>query len=142
MMTRKLTSLRADLRGSAAVEFALIGPAFLALFFGVIQIGSGMQNYNALRGISAEVARHAVVSRQTGAQVNPNNLQTYATTKATAAPYGLQDSRFVATVTQPATRVTGATEYTIRLTYNVPTFLGFIGVDNIPLTYTQSVFVV
>lgn len=142
MMPRKLSSLRTDLRGSAAVEFALIGPAFLAMFFGVIQIGSGMQNYNALRGISADVARYAVVTRQTGAVVTTNTLQTYATTKATAAPYGLKSTRFVATVTQPATRVTGATEYTIRLTYNVPTFLGFIGVHSIPLTYTQSVFVV
>lgn len=142
MKTRKFSSLRHDLRGSVAVEFALIGPAFLAMFFGVIQIGSGMQSYNALRGISAEVARYAVVSRQTGAQMNINTLQNYATTKATRAPYGLQSSRFVATVSQPATRVTGATEYSIRLTYNVPTFLGFIGVDSIPLTYTQAVFVV
>lgn len=142
MMTRPLSSLRADLKGSAAVEFALIGPAFLAMFFGVIQIGSGMQNYNALRSISADVARYAVVRRQTGAQVTTAALQTYAVTKATTAPYGLQTTRFGATVTQPATRVTGATEYSIRLTYNVPTFLGFIGVNNIPLTYNQSVFVI
>lgn len=142
MMIRLLPSLKADRKGSAAVEFALIGPIFLGMFFGVVHIGNGMQNYNALRGISADVARYAVVMRQKGSQVSPNSLQTYAVTKATAAPYGLQTARFTATVTQPTSRVTGATEYTVRLTYNVPTFLGFMGIDSIPLTYTQPVFVV
>jgi Flp pilus assembly protein TadG len=141
-MARSPSSLRRDQNGSVAVEFALIGPAFLAMFFGVVQIGSGMQNYNALRGVSADVARYAVITRQKGTVVTATILQNYATTKATAAPYGLNSTRFTATVTQPATRVTGATEYSIALTYNVPSFLGFIGIDSIPLTYTQPVFVV
>lgn len=142
MMVKQPSLLRRDQSGSVAVEFALIGPAFLALFFGVVQIGSGMQNYNALRGVSAEVARHAVITRQKGAAVTTTALQNYAVTKATAAPYGLNSTRFTAVVTQPATRVAGATEYSIALTYNVPSFLGFIGVDSIPLTYTQPVFVI
>jgi hypothetical protein len=39
-------------------------------------------------------------------------------------------------------RVPGATEYTMQLQYNVPTFLGFIGVGEIPLTFTRPIFVV
>ena len=62
-MTRLFKRLAHDLQGSVAIEFALIGPVFLTMFLGVLQIGIGMQNYNALRGISADVARYAVVKK-------------------------------------------------------------------------------
>jgi Flp pilus assembly protein TadG len=47
-----LARIRRDRRGAVMVEFALIGPALLAMLFGVLQFGLGMQNYNALRSIS------------------------------------------------------------------------------------------
>jgi Flp pilus assembly protein TadG len=129
--------------GSAVIEFALLGPVFLAMFMGVLQVGIGMQNYNALRGLSGDVARHAVVTYQTGVRPSTSTLETWAETRASSAPYGLTAAQFNASVATAATqRVTGATEYTITLTYTVPTFLAFIGIQDIPLSYTRPVFVV
>ena len=142
-MNKKLVSaLISDQTASAVVEFALIGPAFIAMFMGVMQIGIGMQNYNALRSISADTARYAVVNYQHGNQLTAIQLQTYASTAARSAPYGMENSRFVAFVSTPVTqRVSGATEFQIRLTYRVRTFLGVVGIGEIPLTFTRPIFV-
>lgn len=143
MINRLISALRADRNGSAAIEFALIGPAFIAMFMGVLQIGIGMQNYNALRSISADTARYAVVSYQKGTRINVIDLQDHAIAIGTAPPYGLRRDRLVAFAFTPiAQRVSGAAEFQMRLTYRIPTFLGVIGVRDIPLTYTRPIFVV
>lgn len=145
---KPLSSLRRDRDGSVAVEFALIGPAMLAMLFGVLQFGIGMQNYNALRSVSAEVARYAVIDAQDAAAHSDmtmrdtnTQLEEYAREIASVPPYGLQASRFTATVTSVPTRVEGSSERTITLRYNVPSMLGMIGIDSIPITYTRPVFI-
>lgn len=142
MMKKVLASLRRDERAATAVEFALIGPAFLTMFFGVMQVGIGMQQYNALRSISADTARYAVINYQRSNLLSAIQLQTYAANAAAAAPYGLESSRFSAFVSTPVTqRVSGAAEYQIRVTYRVRTFLSIVGIRDIPLTYTSPIFV-
>ena len=142
MMKKFISALMLDQTASAAVEFALIGPLFLTMFMGVMQIGIGMQNYNALRSISADTARYAVVNYQRGNQLTAIQLQTYASNVAKAPPYGLQSTRFVSFVSTPITqRISGATEFQIRLTYRVRSWLGLIGIGEIPLTYTRPIFV-
>ena len=142
MMKKFISALMLDQTASAAVEFALIGPLFLTMFMGVMQIGIGMQNYNALRSISADTARYAVVNYQRGNQLTAIQLQTYASNVAQAPPYGLQSTRFVSFVSTPVNqRISGATEFQIRLTYRVRSWLGLIGIGEIPLTYTRPIFV-
>jgi Flp pilus assembly protein TadG len=142
-LTRLLARLLRDSGGSVVIEFALIGPVLLAMLMGVLQIGLGMQNYNALRNISADTARFAVITRQTGDPITTTALENHADGIAAASPYGLAAARFQSTATLAGTqRVDGATEYTLQLQYNVPTFLGFIGVGEIPLTYNRPIFVV
>lgn len=142
MLGAALRRLRRNERGSVAVEFALVGPLLIGMLMGVLQIGIGMQNYNALRGVSADVARYAVINYQTGNRLNTSQLEEYATGLATAAPYGLNHDRFMTQISvAPTQRVTGATELTVRLTYNIPTFLGVIGMDDFPVVYTRPVFV-
>lgn len=143
-----LDRIEHDTGGSVMVEFALIAPAMLGLMFGVFQFGLGMQNYNALRSISAEVARYAVINAQDAAAHSDmtmrdtnTELQDYAREIATVPPYGLQDSRFTVTVTSVPTRVDGASERTINLQYNVPSMLTVIGIDSIPVTYSRPVFI-
>lgn len=140
--------LHRDRSGSVAVEFALIGPTMLAMFFGVLQFGIGMQNYNALRAISADVARYAVVDAQDAAAQSDmtmrdtnTELEDYAREIAGVPPYGLQVSRLTVTVTSVPTRVEGASERTIDLRYNVPSMLGMIGINSIPISYARPVFI-
>jgi Flp pilus assembly protein TadG len=141
-LIRHLSSLRRDSDGSVVVEFAIVGPILITMLMGVLQIGVGMQNYNALRGISADVARYAVVNYQTKNKLTTSQLQAYATGIASAPPYGLVRSRFQATVSTATTqRVTGATEYTVLMTYRVPTVLEIVGIGEIPLSYSRPVFV-
>lgn len=142
-MRDTFSRLGRDTSGSTAIEFALIGPAFIGMFMGVLQIGVGMQNYNAVRSVSADVARYAVVNYQTNNHLNTAQLQTYANGIASAAPYGLVRERFSVEITVAATqRVTGANEYNMHMTYDVPTFLSVLGMDDIPLTYDRPVFVI
>lgn len=143
-----LTKLCRDCDGSVVVEFALIGPAMLAMLFAVLQFGIGMQNYNALRSVSAEVARYAVINAQDAAAQSDmtmrdtnDELEAYASEIAGVAPYGLQLNRLTVTITSVPTRVDGASERTINLQYNIPSVLGIIGIDSIPITYTRPVFI-
>ena len=142
-MNRFFSSLRHDRQGSVAMEFALIGPIFLTMFLGVLQIGIGMQNYNALRGVSADVARYAVVNYQTANRLTTSQLEDYTRSVASSPPYGLTRSRLTASVSMATTqRVEGATEYTVALNYSVPSVLGIMGMEDIPLRYSRPIFVV
>lgn len=142
MMKKVFAALHRDEQAATAVEFALIGPAFLTMFFGVMQVGIGMQQYNALRSISADTARYAVINYQRSNLLTAIQLQDYAANAAQAAPYGLESGRFTAFVSTPVNqRVSGAAEYQIRLTYRVRTFLSIVGISDIPLTYTRPIFV-
>jgi Flp pilus assembly protein TadG len=142
-MLQRLKQLRASTDGSVIVEFALLAPLLIGMFMGVLQVGIGMQNYNALRGASADVARYAVINYQTNNRLTTSQLQDYANGVATQAPYGLTRSRFTVTINTATTqRVTGAVEYTMTMRYTVPTMLSLLGVSEIPLTYARPIFVV
>ncbi len=143
-----LCRLQQDSRGSVAIEFAMIGPAMLAMLLGVLQFGIGMQNYNALRSVSAEVARYAVIDAQDAAAKSNmtmrdtnTELEQFAREIATNAPYGLNGSNLTVTVTSVQTRVDGASERSIQISYNIPSVLSVIGISSIPITYTRAVFI-
>jgi Flp pilus assembly protein TadG len=128
--------------GSVAIEFALIGPALIGMMFAVLQVGVGMQNYNALRSVATDVARYTVVNYQSDNKVTADTIKTYGRALAIKAPYGLDSDRLaINVVTQTTSRVTGTKEMTLTMSYSVPTFLSVIGVGEIPISYSQPVFV-
>jgi Flp pilus assembly protein TadG len=140
---RGLNQIREDQAGAAAVEFAILGPTVFVMMLGALQVGIGMQAYNAMRSASAQTARYAVVERQQAATVTATSIRTQAITVATSVPYALESARLTTSVDTPATqRVTGATEYTLTYTYSVPTVLSIIGLDSIPLSYSRPIFVI
>lgn len=143
MMGKWLARLRNDREGSVAVEFAIIGPTMLAMMLGVFQVGIGMQNYNAMRSIAAETARHAIVNYQTGNKLSNSQLADHAKTVGISPPYSLNYDRLAAAVTDASVqRVPGAKELTVTLTYRVPTILGIIGFGDIPLSFSRPIFVI
>lgn len=130
-----------DEKGAMAVEFALLGPIFLLMFVGVLQVGIALQNYNALRGLSADVARYAMVQYQTGNDLSNSQIETWAENHALGAPYLLDQNRVNAVVTTASTqRVAGATELQIVVSYQIDSFLGFAGIEFPFVTYTRPVF--
>lgn len=131
-----------DESGAALIEFALLLPIILGTFLGVMQVGLSMQAYNALRGISADASRVAVVEYQKENQLTVAQIETITEGVAADMPYGLVPERFETHVTRPATqRVADAIEYHIEVSYTVPTLLPFLGVDHIPMSYTRPIFV-
>lgn len=143
MMKRFFYRLSSDRSGSVVIEFALIGPTLIAMLFGVLQIGLAMQNYNALRSVSADAARYAVVNYQSLNNLNDSQIEARARSLAVSAPYGLISANLTVDLETAATqRVSGATEKTLSLTYNIPTVLSIIGFGRIPITYNRPIFLI
>ncbi len=133
--------IRRDENGAAAIEFALLGPAFLLMLMGVLQVGMAMQNYNALRSLSADVARYAMVQYQTGNELSNSQIETFAENHALGAPYLLDQNRVNVTVTNADTqRVAGATELQVVVSYQIDSLLGFAGIEFPFVTYTRPIF--
>lgn len=143
MSAAAITRLRHASKGAVLIEFAILAPVILGMMLAVFQIGIGMQNYNALRAVAAETARYSVVNYQTANKLSTTQLRNYARSIAAAPPYQLLADRFDAAVAPAATqRVTGATELSITVTYSVPTVLGVIGLEDIPISFTRPIFVI
>lgn len=133
--------LAKDCSGSVAVEFALIGPTFVAMMLGVLQIGIGMQNYNAMRAVASDALRYAVVNYQTNNDLSNIQVRDYARSIAGKAPYGLESSRLAVNVESIGTsRVDGTLEKSLSMTYSVPTVISFIGFNDFPISYSQAIF--
>jgi Flp pilus assembly pilin Flp len=133
--------LRRSEDGAAAVEFALLGPAFILMMLGVLQIGIAMQNYNALRSLSADVARYAMVQYQTGNEISNTQIETFTRNHALGAPYLFHQDRVNARVITASTqRVTGARELQLTVTYQIDSVLSFAGIEFPFVTYTRPIF--
>ncbi len=141
-MKRMLRTLKACSDGAVAVEFALIAPFLLGLMLGVFQVGIGMQNYNALRAISADTARFAMVDAQrSGTRKTDEQLETWVRTRATGAPYSLHTANLTVDVaTDNTPRIATVAEKTITLTYTVDSVLSLLGVNDVTITFTRPIF--
>ena len=141
-MMRALRRLYAANGGSAIIELGLLAPLMCALLLGVLQVGLGMHSYNALRGISSDVARYAIVQYQTDNELGNSQLTDYARSVAISPPYGLQDSDVQVSVLNATTqRVAGAKELTFTITYTIDSFLGVIGLQDFSISFTRPIFV-
>ena len=138
---RFIRGFRDDERGATAIEFALLAPAFITMLFGVLQVGIGLQNYNALRNVSADVARYAMVQYARGNELSPAELQTYTDQAGSGPPYLLQPGGLDVTVAPAGVqRVANATELTLTLTYQIPSILAGLGLEGPQIDYERPIF--
>lgn len=140
-----LRRLACDQSGSTAVEFAIVGPAFIALLLAVLQFGLALQAYNAVRNVSADVARHVAVQFQVSAGaangLNDITIERVAVSRAISAPYLLKEDNFRVDVQNAAVqRVVGATEKTISIEYDVPTVMPLFGFTGPTVSYDRPIF--
>ena len=142
-MRRFLSRLRYDCSGLSMVEFALLGPVFLIMLLGVLQFGIAMQNYNALRSVSAEVARYAMIQYQTGNTISNNQIRAYAIAEGQGTPYLLRNRQLNALVHNAGTqRVEGARELQLTMSYQIDSILEFAGIEAPFITYSRPIFLV
>jgi Flp pilus assembly protein TadG len=138
----KLGRLRGDRRGAAIIEFALLVPIVLTAMFGVFQFGLSMWRYNALRSLSADIARYAMVEYQSDEGVDPSTttIQNWGIAKGTSDKYKIPNSDLTVNVTTATTRVTGAVEMTITVTSAVPSLVPLSALHGVTISYTRPVF--
>ncbi len=140
---RRLRHLCGDRRGSTLLEFGLLAPAMFAMMLGVFQIGMGMQAYNAMRSVASDTARFAATAYQRENELAVATIRSNGIAIATAAPYSLKREDLSLSIIEATDqRVDGAIEFTITIDYEVPSILGFIGIEAIPLSYTRPIFVI
>ena len=141
MIARGLSRrLRRNQTGVATLEFAILGPAIMLMLFGVIQVGIGLQNYNALRNVSADVSRYVMIQYATGNKLSNDQMTDYAESVASGAPY-LLHSVIQVTITDVATpQVTGALEKTLTIRYQIPSVLKSMGLEGPTIVYSRPMF--
>ena len=143
-MTQTLPNRRlaGDRRGSVAVEFALLSPLFVALIVGLFQAGIYLQNYNALRSVSADASRYITVEYQKFNDLDESQIRTAVMAIAQNPPYLLKGEKLDVTVSlEETSRVSGAREYTMDLEYYPENWLPFIDSRALRLEFEKAIFV-
>ena len=142
IVNRPGARLARDERGSAAIEFGLVAPAFLVLLLGIFQMGIWMQAYNAMRNAVTETARSVAVEYQTDNKLSDTQIEATGLAVATTNPYLLDSGDIEVEVTNPTTQTfTGARELELTLNYQLPTFLDFAGIEGPEISYSRTIFV-
>jgi len=139
---RTLKRLAGDCRGAIVVEFALLAPAFIVMLFGVLQVGIGLQNYNAMRSLSADVARYAMIQHARGTVMSNSALTTYAENLGSGSPYLLLEDNLDVTIAPAAApQIDDATELTLTIEYQIPSVLSSMGLDGPEIDYERPIFI-
>lgn len=137
-----LARLAHDGRGAITIEFALLAPAFIVMLFGVLQVGIGLQNYNAMRSLSADVARYAMIQHARGTPLTNAALTDYAEGLGADAPYLLQAANLDVTIAPAATpQITSASELTLTIEYEIPSVLEPFGLSGPDIQYVRPIFI-
>lgn len=124
-------TLRADERGSSAVEMALSLPILLTFIFGMMQVGMMMAADAGMQHALGEGARLATIY--------PTPTDTAIKAKITAKVFGTYIGSYA--VSDPLTTTVGTSRFKdLKVTYTVtPNFL-FFSVPPITLTRTKRVY--
>lgn len=139
----RLSLLPDNRSGAAAIEFALLAPAFFMMFFGVFQVAVYLQNYNAVQSLASDGSRYVMVEYQKNNTLTDEQIRSVMLGEAVNAPYLLDTDRLSINIDRTGTsRITGATEIDIELQYQLSDFLPGVTLPLSTITYSRPVFVV
>ena len=140
LFTRRLAK---GTRGVAAIEFALLAPLFFVIFFGVLQVSVYLQNYNAVQSLASDGARYVMIEYQKDNTLTDEQIRSVVLGEAVNPPYLLDSDRLTVTVDRSGTsRIAGAVEIDIQLTYRLSDFLPGVELPGSTISYSRPVFVV
>jgi Flp pilus assembly protein TadG len=123
----RMSRFLSDVRGAAAMEFALVAPAFVAVLIGIAQLGILFFANAGLNDALAEGARYATIYPQ------PTEAQIKA--RINAKKFGLDPTRL--TVSSFTYGTANSSNFaTITMSYSVP--LNFVFFNAGPVTLRQS----
>jgi Flp pilus assembly protein TadG len=140
---RRLETLARDTRGAVLVEFAIIGPAFIVMLIGVLQVASWMQNFNAVRSAASDAARKVLVQYQRDNELSQNQIESLVVSTAVGSPYYLHSENLTVSAPNAGTqRVTGAREINLQINYTPKIFLPLVRLNSFSVNYSRPIFVV
>lgn len=140
---RSLPALAHDNKGAALIEFAILAPAILTLFFGVFQMAIYLQAYNAVRSVTSDGARYVMIEYQKNNTLTDDQIESVVLGIAVNAPYLLKTDRLTINVDRTGvSRISGATEIDISVTYSPGDILPGVSLDATQIDYSRPVFVV
>ena len=133
--------LRPDPSGSVIVEFAILAPVVITLLLGVLQVGTWMHSYNALRSVAAETGRYTAVQYQRANYISNIAMATWARDRGIDS-YMFDDADISTDVSDaPNQQITGVTEKTLTLTYTYRSFMSIVGIRDQTVTFSRPIFV-
>jgi Flp pilus assembly protein TadG len=134
MRVRKLLS---DIRGSAAVEFAVAVPVLIIMIWGIFQVAIVLQAQAGVEQALGEGARYATIFNTT-TNARPTNTQ--ISTKIVNAKFGIRNGTWHTPAIDTTNEAAGG-YINITVQYDVPTnFLVFPG-PTIALTKSKRVYI-
>lgn len=140
-MIRAFRRLRRDRAGSTIIEFAILAPAIVTLFLGIVQVGTWMQSYNALRSLAADTGRYVAIKYQKGESLTETEMGLWAKERG-RDHYQFNYADLLPDVSDaPNQRITGVTEKTLTLQYNFKSVMSVIGIDDQTVTFKRPIFV-
>jgi Flp pilus assembly protein TadG len=140
---RRLRALTVDVTGGALVEFALLAPVFIAMVIGVLQIGTYMQNYSAVRSLASDAARFTAVEYQKSNTLSTTELEADIVAMGAASPYNLSGDRLQVNLTEVSpSDVDGSRKFDMDITYQIPSFMAGIGFNDFTLDYSRPLYVI
>ena len=140
-MIAALKRLRGDRSGSALIEFAILAPAIVTLFLGILQVGMWMQTYNALRAVAADTSRHTAVQYQKVIYTSNLQMADWARERAING-YLFKSADVSADVSDAANQqISGVTEKTLTITYKFKSVMSIIGIEDQTVTFARPIFV-
>ncbi len=137
----KCLKLLKDCRGSAFVEFGILGPVFFLVIVGMIDFGRMMWLSNSVEHAATEGARYAAV-RGTGKPTvaTAQQIEDFARAQVTLIPTG---DMTVNVSWTPANNNNPGSTVTVRVTYDDFEYLlvGFLGFDPVDLEGTSTMVI-
>jgi Flp pilus assembly protein TadG len=142
MLRSRIRPLVRDHAGSALVEFGLLAPVFIGMLIGVVQIGTYMQNYEAVRSLASDASRFAAVEYQKNNDLSTTTMQADIAAMAAASPYFLNSDFLTVDVEAATSDVNGAKKFNLTIDYNAPSFISGIGFNPLTHTYSRPLYVI
>ncbi len=140
-ITDKFLKLLKDCRGSAFVEFGILGPVFFLVIVGMIDFGRMMWLSNSVEHAATEGARYAAVRGSNKATVaTVQTITDFARAQVTLIPTG---DMTVNVSWTPANNNNPGSSVTVQVTYDDFEYLlvGFLGFEPVDLEGTSTMVI-
>lgn len=128
-MIKRLCKAWTDERGAAAIEFAIVVPAFILMIWGLLQVGLIFEANSGMQQALGEGARYATIY--------PTPTDTQIQSKITSKKFGVGNGTWS---TPTISTNAGAGTKTITVTYSQPTDFLFFNGPTVSITKSKVVY--